>query len=425
LLRYVPEWLRDDGSWDASVKRLAPTTDIFDAPCRCIGFNGEWASFISGVLERYTHPGAWLGDTDDKQRGTEAIEKLLAAMGECDVVKNVRIYNGKLQIYISGEWVDTDDTGVLNIVTETPDLSGITEANRRCTVSKVFTDHARHIVETVTDSIDIGMTLLEIAMEFTALAGGWGVVLAVLLEAVEGAITFISNEANEWLDDEGWDVIQCKLHCSLDEENPLVDASTIATWITDIQALGPVYSVVGGLMDNFGGWDAVMQAVEYAEEVPVSECANCSACEPWYHEIDFTASNGDGYVHILNAGNAGNYQSNGWNASWVKDNSNNDGDRLYLYIPLPANATVTSVQVQDTVGTIYGKSLYAFLDPSTARCYYTDTPVYAANGNTADPLFTLGGVYCDTLVFWWLHTSNIDIRITSIGITGTGTNPYV
>lgn len=301
-----------------------------------------------------------------------------------------------------------------------PPLSG---EDARCDAAAREVAAWREVYNTFISSTTAAQFATIILNALLLLAGGVGVLLALLFLAFDALIFIGKEEMEAAFDDDVWDGIMCIIYCHIAEDGSISQEQLDAIY-SDIFALypGTIYNTLIEIGHLFGEVLLSNASVERSETGDCDECA-CAWCYTWLDGAGFSPA----WSLDFGSYNSGTDQLDGTNTN------PSTGNTVLLQAKLHFDAsTITwfSVMFNFKSGDTFGGNSFAIGNGTTYGVNIFDSAAAPTNDEQIGAF--LGGVSVPGVITdLWIQigvpskdTLDTYLNITQITIRGTGTNPF-
>lgn len=405
-------------------RKRVPAVLIDAAPLVCLCINSEWASHVSGVIERLLYEDVWLGTDEEIDFAIHEIERFLATMscfdcGGNDPPPQYR-YNdqGRLEKSTDGgqTWnpADAEDPRFNSPIfpplpPDTPDATRCRAAENAKIAIHDMVD--QFIAEGATWAGIAGATaaLLALLFVFITLGAATPAVVGLAAAILSAGVTAIDAAFTPAV----YTTLRCILYCACKDDGSW-DAAAWEQVKSEINAqfTGVVHSILSKQIDALGP-AGLTNAGRTDISGPVS-CNDCTDCpQEWCYTFDFTASDGGWAAYGAGASYAA---GTGWRTV-----AGVGGYVAYIQKSISQTTTVTSVKLEFAWDSTPPRSNGFIKYGAVNRTFNPGNSPQTASGLAVNP--TLIQVAIGNGSNQGNGTGTLG-EITRVTVTGTGVNPF-
>jgi len=186
-----------------------------------------------------------------------------------------------------------------------------TDTDARCNAAQGMSDLIRHTLDNWIAAATLGQAVTGILEILLLLAGGAGVLIDLIILALETLATIGEATVEAAFTDSVYDDLTCAFYCNIDADGQM-SADQLAAFLAQVSAEHPgtVYNVVATIANMTG---EVLFSNAGAEGTETGDCSGC-ACN-WCITVDLTDN--DGGLTVYGAGQGVWTSGVGWQAADV------------------------------------------------------------------------------------------------------------
>jgi len=284
-----------------------------------------------------------------------------------------------------------------------------TDEDAKCNAAQGMSDYIRHTLANWIAAATLGQAATGILEILLLLAGGAGVLIDLIILALETLATIGEATVEAAFTDAVYDDLTCAFYCNIDSDGQM-SADQLADFLAQVndEHPGTVYNVVSTIANMTGEVLFSNAGVEGTETGDCSACA-CNYC----YLFDFTLSNG-GWESRTDAGGSGH----DWGSTW------NDGSgwtNTPTYISNSIRFQVSSdVSLTRVASTFTGNGVTMLYSPNAD---FSSGNVTIANMATSGTEYSAAGGTIPSGYWIGLFQSEGTL-IATHRLRGTGSNPF-